>query len=195
MIRMVKSLLVLTVGANALFCALQNIANLDEARGALAYVISGAGQETYKHTLFFYSSNPALAWLALAVVLAGEFSIAVFGVKGAWELFSARNGTTEAIPGGEDRGSLRRSAGRPYLVRPVPRRRGQFLPDVADADGFKLAGSRLPVRGHLSPDNSICLSDARLSTALASRSLRPPLSRVQRCAFRMSISRHGEPIR
>jgi predicted small integral membrane protein len=95
MIRILKSCLVLTVGANALICALQNIANLDEARGALAYVISGAGQETYKHTLFFYSSSPALAWLALAIVLAGEFAVAVFGIKGAWDLFVARNGTTK----------------------------------------------------------------------------------------------------
>jgi hypothetical protein len=76
MIRVVKSLLVLSVGANALICALQNIANLDEARGALAYVMSGTGQETYKHTLFFYSSSPALAWSALTLVLAGEFAIA-----------------------------------------------------------------------------------------------------------------------
>jgi predicted small integral membrane protein len=95
MIRILKSCLVLTVGANALICALQNISNLDEARGALAYVISGAGQETYKHTLFFYSSSPALAWFALAVVLAGEFAVAVFGIKGAWDLFVARNGTTK----------------------------------------------------------------------------------------------------
>jgi predicted small integral membrane protein len=95
MIRVVKSLLVLSVGANALICALQNIANLDEARGALAYVMSGTGQETYKHTLFFYSSSPALAWSALTLVLAGEFAIAVFGIKGAWDLFAARNGTTK----------------------------------------------------------------------------------------------------
>jgi predicted small integral membrane protein len=94
MIRIVKSLLVLTVGANALISALQNIANLDEARGALAYVISGAGHETYPHTLFFYSSNRTLAWVGLAFVLAGEFAVAVFGIKGAWDLFVARNGTT-----------------------------------------------------------------------------------------------------
>jgi predicted small integral membrane protein len=95
MIRVVKSLLVLTVGANALICALQNIANLDEARGALGYVMSGTGQETYRQTLFFYSSSPALAWAALAVVLAGEFSVAVFGIKGAWDLFAARKGSAK----------------------------------------------------------------------------------------------------
>jgi predicted small integral membrane protein len=95
MIRVVKSLLVLTVGANALICALQNIANLDEARGALGYVMSGTGQETYRQTLFFYSSSPALAWAALAVVLAGEFSVAIFGIKGAWDLFATRKGSAK----------------------------------------------------------------------------------------------------
>jgi len=95
MIRILKSLLVLFVGANGLFCALQNIANLEQAKGALAYVMSGAGQETYPHTLFFKSDNPALVWVALAIVLAGEFSIAFFGLKGAWDLFAARNGTAK----------------------------------------------------------------------------------------------------
>jgi predicted small integral membrane protein len=104
MIRILKSCLVLTVGANALICAIQNIANLDEARGALAYVISGAGQETYKHTLFFYSSSPALAWLGLAVVLGGEFAVAWFGIKGAWNLFAVRNGTAKQFQAAKSAG-------------------------------------------------------------------------------------------
>jgi predicted small integral membrane protein len=95
MVRILKALLVLMVGLNALFCALQNLANINEARGALVYVISGAGQETYPHTLFVYSSSPALAWAALAVVLAGEFAVAAFGIKGSWDLFTARSGSAK----------------------------------------------------------------------------------------------------
>jgi hypothetical protein len=166
MIRIVKSLLVLTVGANALICALQNIANLNEARGALAYVISGAGQETYKRTLFFYSSSPALAWLGLVVALAGEFAVAWFGIKGAWDLFAARNGTAKQRKVGR---ACRRTLRTPHLVRSFSGHRRQFLPDVADADGLQFAGSRLPVRGDLSPHHSVHLSDARLSTALPTK--------------------------
>lgn len=95
MTRIMKSLLVLTVGLNALFCALQNIANIDEAHAAFAYVISGADQKTYPHTLFFYSGSSALHWAALIAVLVGEFAIAFFGIKGAWDLFAARNGTAK----------------------------------------------------------------------------------------------------
>ena len=42
MIRILKCLLVLTVGLNGLFCALQNVANFRQAKDALAYVISGS---------------------------------------------------------------------------------------------------------------------------------------------------------
>lgn len=95
MTRIMKSLLVLTVGLNALFCALQNIANINQAQGALAYVISGADQKIYPHTLFFYSGSSAVHWVALAAVLIGEFAVAFFGIKGAWELFAARNATAK----------------------------------------------------------------------------------------------------
>jgi predicted small integral membrane protein len=91
MTRIMKSLLVLTVGLNALFCALQNLANLNQAHAALAYVISGADQKVYPHTLFFYSNSAALHWAALAAVLVGEFAVAFFGLKGAWDMFAARN--------------------------------------------------------------------------------------------------------
>ena len=88
-----KCLLVLTVGLNGLFCALQNVANFRQAKDALAYVISGSGHETYPHTLFFYSNSSELHTAALIVALVGEFAVGFFGLKGAWDLFAARNGT------------------------------------------------------------------------------------------------------
>src|SRR5947207_1212321 len=95
MFRILKSLLVLVVGLNALICALQNLANLRESQAAFAYVMSGAGQTTYPHTLFFYSNSSAFHWAALIIVLICEFSVALFGLKGALDLFVARNGTAE----------------------------------------------------------------------------------------------------
>lgn len=95
MFRILKSLLVLAIGLHALFYALQNIANIAEAHGALAYVVSGADHQAYPNTLFFHSSNTAFSWAAIVAVLVGEFSVAVFGLKGAWDLYSARNGTAE----------------------------------------------------------------------------------------------------
>jgi len=94
-IRILKCLLVLTVGLNGLFCALQNVANIQQAKAALAYVISGTGHDTYPHTLFFFSNSSALHWAALIVALVGEFAVGFFGIKGAWDLFAARNGTAK----------------------------------------------------------------------------------------------------
>ena len=95
MFRILKSLLVLTIGVHALVYALQNVANIAAAQGAIAYVMSGVDNEAYPHTMFFKTASPTLAWLALACILAGEFLVAFFGIKGGWDLFAARNGTVE----------------------------------------------------------------------------------------------------
>ena len=95
MFRIVKALLVLFIGLHALIYAVQNIANIDAAHAALAYVMAGADHAAYPRTMFFKSDSSLLAWIALALVLAGEFAIAFFGIKGAWDLFTARGGTAE----------------------------------------------------------------------------------------------------
>ncbi len=90
MLRIIKCALVAIIGLHALFYALQNVANLEAAHGSLVYVMSGADQAAYPETLFFKSDNPALAWLALAIVLIGEFATAFFGLKGGWQMLAAR---------------------------------------------------------------------------------------------------------
>jgi len=94
MLRLVKATLVLFIGLHALFYALQNMANLSAAHGALVYVMSGADHEVYANTIFLKLNDPAIAWAALGLVLAGELAIAFFGIKGGWDLFKARNGTS-----------------------------------------------------------------------------------------------------
>lgn len=97
MVRLLKSTLVFFIGLHALFYALQNIANLSNAHGALVYVMSGADHQAYPLTLFFKSDDPLIAWAALILVLLGEFAIAFFGIKGGWDLFSARNKSEEGF--------------------------------------------------------------------------------------------------
>lgn len=75
--------------------ALQNIANLNEAHAALGYVLSAADHEVYPSTLFFNVSSPSAHWAALALVIVGELAIGFFGIKGAWDMFAARDGTAE----------------------------------------------------------------------------------------------------
>ena len=95
MFRILKALLVLFIGLHALFYALQNIANLDAAVGAIGYVMSGADHQAYPDTLFFKTGSPAAAWAALILILAGEFAVAFFGIKGGWDLFTVRKSSVE----------------------------------------------------------------------------------------------------
>jgi len=114
MVRLLKSALVLFIGLHALFYALQNIANIDAAHGALAYVLSGADHAAYPATMFFKTGNPLLAWAALAVVMAGELAVAFFGIKGGWDLFATRSGTAEEFHAAKRSGVI--AAGLALLV-------------------------------------------------------------------------------
>ena len=90
MFRILKAVLVLFIGLHALIYGLQNLANLTEAHAALGYVVSGADHKAYPNTMFFHSASSAIHWFALILVLAGEFAVAFFGIKGGWNLFAAR---------------------------------------------------------------------------------------------------------
>lgn len=90
MLRIIKAALVAIIGLHALFYAVQNVANIEAAHASLVYVMSGADNTAYPDTLFFKSDNAVLAWIALVIVLAGEFATSFFGLKGGWDLFAAR---------------------------------------------------------------------------------------------------------
>lgn len=95
MFRILKALLVLFIGLHALIYALQNLANLTAAHAALGYVLSGTDHQVYPSTLFFYVTSSTAHWVALALVIVGEFAIGYFALKAAWDMFAARNGSAE----------------------------------------------------------------------------------------------------
>lgn len=114
MIRLLKASLVLFIGLQAVFYAVQNIANLDAAHAALVYVMSGTDHEAYSATFFFNLSNPYAAWAALWLVLAGEFAVGYFGIKGGWDLFAARAASAEEFRAAKRNGIV--AAGLALLV-------------------------------------------------------------------------------
>ena len=114
MLRLVKATLVSFVGLHALFYALQNIANLRAAHGALIYVMGGADHEVYVDTIFLKLNDPVLAWAALGLVLVGEVGVAFFGIKGGLDLFRARKGTNEEFHSAKRAGVI--AAGLALLV-------------------------------------------------------------------------------
>ena len=91
MLKWIKIALVACIGLQALFYVLHNIANLEAAFGAIAYVFSGADHLAYSDSAFFHTDNAALVWVALAIVFAGEFAVGFFGLKGAIRMIRARD--------------------------------------------------------------------------------------------------------
>lgn len=93
--RALKILLVLFIGLHGLIYALQNLANLDQAHAAIGYVLSNEGHELYPNSMFFAVTHPMIHWVALWIVILGEFAIGYFGFKGAWDMFVARGDSAE----------------------------------------------------------------------------------------------------
>ena len=68
-VRGFKIVLVVFVALQALFYAIQNLANLDIAYGTVAYVMSNAEHMVYPTSAFPAITHPALIWVALGVIL------------------------------------------------------------------------------------------------------------------------------
>ena len=90
--RWIKILLSLSVALLCLFYGLQNLANLDQALGAVAYVIGNVDHAVYPETFGPTLTAPWAAKLGLAVILLGEFSAGLMALKGSWDLFQTRHG-------------------------------------------------------------------------------------------------------
>ena len=98
MIRILKIMIVLVIGLQALFYGLQNIANLHSVHGtifSLGYVLSGVEHVHYTKTMFFYSTSPALTMAAVILVIVAELAVGFFGLKGAYDMFAARRASFE----------------------------------------------------------------------------------------------------
>jgi len=89
-LRFVKICLGLVLGLMALTYAVQNLANLEQAHGAVAYVLAGPDHQVYPESALPRPTSPTLAWVALGVILALEFLTALVLLKGAWNLWRAR---------------------------------------------------------------------------------------------------------
>ena len=96
MLRWLKILLVLFVALQGLFHALQNLANLEAARGFVAAVLTRADQAAYPNTFAFGLESPALIGAALWTVIAGELLVGLLGLKGVWDMARARGPAFEA---------------------------------------------------------------------------------------------------
>lgn len=89
-IRILKAVLLALVALLALFYAAQNVANLDPALQAVAYVLRMDDHAVYPGTFGMAIDSPAVAAVALSVIIAGEAAAGLLAGKGAWDLWAAR---------------------------------------------------------------------------------------------------------
>jgi predicted small integral membrane protein len=84
--RVFKSLLVFLIGLTALMYVLQSLASVGEMRQHIEALPSPA-------------TSPVLSWMGFMLVTLIQFALAATALKGAWELFAARNGSPEMFKG------------------------------------------------------------------------------------------------
>lgn len=91
-IRILKVILVICVGLQALFYALQNIVNLEAAHAVMSVVLSMADHEYYPNH-FGPPVTGLLVWVALWIVILGELSAGILCLKGSFDMFRRRRDT------------------------------------------------------------------------------------------------------
>lgn len=89
-IRILKLVLVGWISLLCLFYAAQNVANLDAAYAAVAYVFSMQDHAIYPNAFGPAITHPALIWAGLIIIIAMEFAAGLLAAKGAWDLWKAR---------------------------------------------------------------------------------------------------------
>ena len=92
-IRLLKVVLVVCVGLQALFYALQNIVNLEAAYAVVAAVLSMANHEYYPHHFGPPITISVLIWIALWIIIIGELLAGVLCLKGGFDMLRHRRGT------------------------------------------------------------------------------------------------------
>ena len=83
-IRYLKITLVVIISLLCLVYASQNIANLDAAYQAVAYVTGMVDHTVYPSTFGTAIHNPALVWASLAFVILFESAAGLLAAQGSW---------------------------------------------------------------------------------------------------------------
>lgn len=94
MIRNFKIAASALIGLMGLLFFLGNGFNASAAFGGVSYVISGAEQPYYK-VFGPTTSAPWAAWAGLAAIMAGELTVSVLGLTGAWRMLRKRSAVPE----------------------------------------------------------------------------------------------------
>lgn len=89
-LRIIKILLSLMLSLLALFYATQNVANLEQAYGAVAYVIGNVDHAVYPETFGPTITSEPLVWVALFTIIGMEYLTGLVLLKGTLDLWRAK---------------------------------------------------------------------------------------------------------
>ncbi len=95
MIRYIKIALAAFASLFCLFYAVQNIANLPSAEWFVGSMAAMEGHEAYPNTFAFAVKSPALVKVMLWIIILLELAAGILAGKGAWDMFSARDGSSD----------------------------------------------------------------------------------------------------
>lgn len=96
-IRILKIVLVAFVGLQGWLYVAGNLANWSAGIGAVGYVLGMQGHEVYAIHIFPPITGTALVSIAFLTIITGEFLVGVLSLKGAWDLWQARNESAEVF--------------------------------------------------------------------------------------------------
>ena len=97
MLRLSKILLIVFVGLQGLFYALNNIVNFEAAKGFVQGVLPMAGNEAYPNAFGPAVSSPVLITIVLCFIIIGELVVAACSFKGAYDMFRVRGSSAESF--------------------------------------------------------------------------------------------------
>jgi predicted small integral membrane protein len=95
MIRYLKIALAAFASLFCIFYAIQNMANLGPAEWFVGTMSGMEGHEAYPNTFGFAVTSPILVKLMLWIIILAELAAGLLAGKGAWDLFVARNSSSE----------------------------------------------------------------------------------------------------
>lgn len=90
MIRLFKALIVFSAALLCIFYATNNVVNLDAMYGALAYVLGNQDHAVYPNAFGPAVTFGPLIWVAVVIVLIGEYGAGLLALKGSWDMLRAR---------------------------------------------------------------------------------------------------------
>ena len=95
MIRHIKIGIAAFVAVFCLFYALQNLMNLQPAHGFVALMAGMSDHVAYPKHFGPPVTSPAIVWVMLFMIIAGELAAGLLAAKGSWNMWKARKADAE----------------------------------------------------------------------------------------------------